>query len=318
MGLLLHLYKKQTCMKPRKLLLSCCIAIPAIALLSATTALVDSNGKLGNSGGPGESTCSEAGCHGAGNGNGSSGGVPDNGGPGSVVLTASPAFTGGNQYVPGTTYSLTVTVSETGKSLFGFDFEALDNSGSTNTTINNAVGTITITDATHTRVGQSFGTGRVTVTHQPGGGAFANSATFKFNWTAPASGIANLYYDGNAANGDGVADALDNVYSHNLQLSPTTSTGIVALAGNSPLLELFPNPATDQFTVRFTMERAGEVDLLLYSLDGKYVKNLTGKRAPAGLFTESFSVKDLAPGCYLLKTTADGLSETRQVFVREK
>ena len=150
-------------MKTKNLLLSSMIAIPAIAFLTSGT--MDSNGKLSNAGAPGESTCSQSGCHGAGNGNGTTGGLADNAGPGSITLTSSPSITA-NQYVPNTTYHITIKVSETGKNLFGFSFEALDNSGNTNPAVNNAVGTVTITDATHARVGQPFGTGRLAVTHQ--------------------------------------------------------------------------------------------------------------------------------------------------------
>jgi len=298
-------------MKTKTLLLSSLIAVPAIALLTSST--LDSSGKLGNSGAPGESTCSQSGCHGAGNGNSTTGGLPDNGGPGSITLTSTPVLTG-NQYVPNTTYHMTITVSETGKSLFGFDFEALDNSGSTNTSVNNSVGLITITDATHTRKGQSFGTGRVTVTHKSSGGAFANTASFNFDWTAPASGTLNLYYDGNAANGNAIADAQDNVYAHNIQITPATSTGIEVVK-NSFSVETFPNPATGVFTVRFNADRTQNIDIQLFSMDGKLIKNLTNKKVAAGLFTETFNTEGMAHGLYLLRINMGGQSEAHRLFI---
>jgi hypothetical protein len=318
-GAFISLLEKALLMKPRQLLLRTCCALLILVVCTsamiATRIVVDSNGKLGNAGSPGEFTCSEAGCHGAGDGNSTTGGLPDNGGPGSITLTTNPAFAAGNQYVPGTTYSVTITVSETGKSLFGFSFEALDNSGSTNTSVNNAVGTVTITDGVHTRVGQPFGTGRVAVTHQAHGGAFANSATFNFNWTAPASGIVNLYYDGNADNGDGLADAQDNVYSHTLQISPAPATGIAPLTEPALALEVFPNPANDLFTVRFRMSISHTIDLRLYSLEGKFIKILSSKEAGAGLFSESYSTKGLAKGFYLIKIVSNGVTATQRLMV---
>lgn len=311
-------------MKTKTLLLSSLIAIPVIGLLTSST-LVDSNGKLGNTGAPGEFTCSQSGCHGAGDGpnasgNPTTGGLADNGGPGNVTITSVPAFAGGNQYVPNTTYSITITVSQTGINLFGFSFEAVDNSGSTNTSVDNTVGTITITDPTHTRLNHPLVSttplvfGRWCATHQTNGGAFANSANFNFNWTAPASGIVNIYYDGNAADGDGYSDAQDNVYAKSLQISPGT-TGIASVNNHNSSVEIFPNPSTDLFTVRFTMNEANDVDMQLYSVDGKSLKTLVSKKVASGMFTQSFSTEGLTTGFYFVRINMGGQTETHQIFV---
>jgi hypothetical protein len=325
-------------MKTKTLLLSSLIAIPALALLTSSTIdtdgkakkeialpkmalrtlnMVDTNGKLGNTGTPGEFTCSQATCHGAGNGSSTTGGLPDNGGPGSITLTSIPAFVGGNQYVPNTTYSITITVSQHGIGHFGFGFEALNNSGSTNTSINNAVGTITITDPIHTREGQPFGTGRNCATHQTNGGAFTNAANFNFNWTAPTAGTGtvNLYYDGIAADGDKLPDSQDNVYAHTLQLTPTGATFISTVNNHNSLVEIFPNPTTDVFTIRFNMNDANDVDAQLYSVDGKSLKTLANKKVAAGMFTESFSTEGLTTGFYFIRINMGGHTETHQIFV---
>jgi len=320
-------------MKTKTLLFSSLLAIPVVALLTSSTIdasgvgnkeiavskttlnlVVDTNGKLSNTGAPGEFTCSQATCHGAGNGTSSTGGLPDNGGSGSIVLAAVPAFTG-NHYVAGTTYSISITVSQHGINHFGFSFEALDNSGNTNPSVNNAVGTVTITDPIHTRKGQPFGTGRMCVTHQNNGGASSNAAVFNFNWTAPATGTVNLYYDGIAANGDKLPDAADNVYAQTLQLSPGSTTDIVGLNSHNSSIEVFPNPSTDMFTVRFTTEAASNVEMQLYSLDGKSIKTLTNKKVNAGVFKESFSTEGLVRGFYLLRINTGGITQTHQVFV---
>jgi hypothetical protein len=305
-------------MKTKTLFLSSLIAIVIIVFLTSTT--VDSNGKIGNAGAPGEFTCSQSGCHGAGNGPNASGktttgGLPDNGGPGSITITSVPAFVGGNQYKPNTTYSITITVSQTGIDLFGFSFEALDNSGSTNLSVNNAVGVLTITDPTHTRENQPFGTGRNCVTHQLNGGAFPNSANFNFNWTAPASGIVNLYYDGNATNDDGYADAADNVYAHTLQLSPASALGIASVNKQISSVEVFPNPTSDMFTVRFNMNVSNYVDMQLHSADGKTLKTLISKKVVSGMFTQSFSTEGLTKGIYFISINVGGQTETNQIFV---
>jgi len=324
---------KKHSMKTKTLLFSSLLAIPLIALLTSTTVdttgtasseiavsktalsmVVDTNGKLSNTGAPGEFTCSQLGCHGAGNGTSSTGGLPDNGGSGGITLTSTPAFMG-NQYVPNTTYSITITISQHGISHFGFSFEALDNSGSTNTSINNAVGTVTITDPVHTRKGQPFGTGRLCVTHQTDIGAFSNTTTFNFNWTAPTTGTVNLYYDGTAADGDKLPDATDNVYAQSMQLIPVSATDIVNLNSHNSSVDIFPNPASDMLTVCFNMDIANNIDMQLYSLDGKSIKTLANKKVAAGVFKESFSTEGLVRGFYLLRINTGGVAQTHQIFV---
>ncbi len=63
----------------------------SLLFILLTSETHDSSGKLISAGGPGEGTCSTTGCHGAGNGNGTSGGLADNAGPGNITLVSVPA-----------------------------------------------------------------------------------------------------------------------------------------------------------------------------------------------------------------------------------
>ena len=175
-------------------------------------AVSDSSGKLTNTGSPNESTCSQTNCHGSGNGNGTLGGLPDNGGLGSISITC------GNMpgwvYTPGTTYNFTVTVTQSACNLFGFSCIGL-NMGS------NGVGTFGVTDAVHTHTGTPINSTKNYITHNNTNTLTAtmattvNPAVFKFNWTAPATNVGPLkfYFDGVAANANTQEDAGDNVYS---------------------------------------------------------------------------------------------------------
>ncbi|MGZ4035284.1 MAG: choice-of-anchor V domain-containing protein, partial [Bacteroidia bacterium] len=207
--------------KTKKLILSSALGITLSAMLISGTTdegtctnhiFKNANGTSSSTGAPGEPhTCSQAGCHGAGDGSSSTGGLADNAGPGGIVISSVPAFIGGTQYTPGTTYHMTITINETGKLIFGMDAEILDNSGATDTHINNAIGTYTLTDPAHTRFAQAFGTGRKCVTHVTDGGLSTNTASFIFDWTAPATGVVNIYTSAVAANHDNLPNANDNV-----------------------------------------------------------------------------------------------------------
>jgi len=270
----------------------------------------DSNGKLGNTGSPGEATCSQSGCHGAGNG-----GLADNAGPGSIAITTVPAMTN-NKYIASQTYAVSVTVSETGKGLFGLDFEALDNSGSTTTSVNNSVGTIAITNSASTRKSQPFGTGRVNVTHQTNGGLTTNSHVFTFNWTAPVSGVVNFYAAGIAANHNGSSDSGDNVYKTSMQLSLSTTTGVEQNNVSIKDLNVFPNPIANQVTINLSFDNASDLQIKLFDVEGRLKTILANENNIIGNYNHTFELTgNYSPGIYFLEFKTENEDSFRKVII---
>jgi hypothetical protein len=177
------------------------------------------NGASSQTTAPGEVTCSQSGCHGSGNGENSSGGLADNAGGGSVVISGI-----GGTYIPGTVYHMTVTVNQLGAQRFGFNCEALDAS-------NGNAGTLTITQAgTWLRAGINGTRQGVSQGHSGSSGPTAGTGTdtfdFYFDWTAPASSVGpvTFYASGLAVNFSGLNDSGDEVYSTSLTVNPTTAT----------------------------------------------------------------------------------------------
>ncbi len=283
-----------------------------IVLTSETTGILDSSGKFGNAGGPGEQTCSSTGCHGSGNGSGSSGGLANNAGPGSITLTSVPAFVG-NTYVPNQVYTITINVAETGKNKFGFSCEFLDNSGNTNPSVNNSVGLVTITNSVTTRKGQPFGTARMYITHQTNGGAIANSANFIFNWTAPASGTINAYYDGTAVNNDALANALDNVYAHNFQLVPAGPLGIEVIS-KMQNLKIISNPTKDILKYSFNVSEEIDIESKLVDLSGKKVVESKTQNYKGNII-ESIDISTVQSGLYFLILKGQGFVKTEKIII---
>ena len=276
--------------------------------------LSNKGGTGGSTLAPGEShTCSQPTCHGAGNGSGSSGGIADNAGPGSLIVSAVPAMTN-NQYTPGQLYHVTVTVSETGKTIFGFTFQSLDNSGNTNLHIDNTIGTFTLTNSAATRFSQSFGTGRKTVTFQLNAGLANNTKSFTFDWTAPQTGTVNWYYSGLAANNDVKENAADNVYTSSQQLTPAvvSSTNEITTEANA---FVFPNPSNNNVMVSFNNPNKQLVSIQLYSLEGKLIKTLDSATLPEGNYSSSYSTTDLESGTYLLKISGESININKQLMI---
>ena len=311
-------------MKTKKLLVLGLLAIPAMALLTSGTldnggmhGVMNAAGTSTSTGAPGEPhTCSQASCHGAGNGTGSSGGLADNAGPGSITITSIPAFPGGNKYVPNTTYHMSITVSESGKAIFGFNAEILDLSAPsyTNTQVDNTIGTLLITDPTHTQIKHGWGTGRSTVCHTLNGGLAGNATTFNFDWKSPASGTANIYTSAVAADNDGSPNAQDNVYTkYLLGLTPTTTTDI--LTHNEDFsFDTYPNPVQDKLTVAFVLPTEQQVTVQLVSIDGRVVKMLDNSTV-TGTFLQTYTIEGIAQGIYMLKISSGQFNQTKKIFI---
>jgi hypothetical protein len=169
----------------KKVLSSLFILIAGLIIYQTTDA--SSNGRAGRTGGAGESSCSS--CHGGSNANGS------------VAISSNIPAIG---YTPGTTYTMTVTVTYPGRTCFGVDVISLN-------AANTSTGTMIITDATYTKTSVSGGrTNLVQKTPK-------STGTFSFNWTAPAKGTGNVtfYYAGLACNGNGTDDSGDYTYTGN-------------------------------------------------------------------------------------------------------
>jgi photosystem II stability/assembly factor-like uncharacterized protein len=81
-----------------------------------------------------------------------------------------------------------------------------------------------------------------------------------------------------------------------------------------PLLGLYPNPCTSEATVRFRLERAGEVRLTLFDRLGGRVRVFIGGYQ-AGVHTVTIPTADLAEGVYLCRITGEADGALRLVKV---
>lgn len=197
------------------------ILIPFAALAALTSATMSDNGKAARTGSPGEADCTD--CHGD---------FTLNSGGGSISISA-PGMSG-NQYTPGQTYTMSVTVSRGANSLFGVGIEAL-------TSTNANAGTLNITDAASTQIKSATisGVSRRNIVDTLGGGAGSGSKVFNFSWTAPTAGTGNVtfYFAGVAADADG-NESGDYVYRSSqvyTEVSCATPAQPGAISGNVAL-----------------------------------------------------------------------------------
>jgi hypothetical protein len=152
-----------------------------------------------NTNAPGESNCT--GCHGD---------FPLDSGTGSVSITGLPANYKPNQEVP-----VTVTLSQAGANVFGFQLTAIDSLGRN-------VGTYILPPGPNaplqTDAGTVDGNFRTYVEHTEDGitPTTFDTKSWTFNWKLPAQrvGKVRLYVAGNAANGNGQLSG-DFIYTSN-------------------------------------------------------------------------------------------------------
>jgi hypothetical protein len=268
------------------------ISTLSVILISASAFIkISSGGIIGVTGSPGETNC--ANCHGGG------------GGTTTVSVTATPAFSG-NQYNPGQTYTVDVTVSNNLFTKFGFDCEILTLS-STN------AGTMT---TAFTGVQFANSGARKNATHT-GPQSGSGSATFSFAWVAPASGTAKIFATGNAVNGDGLTSG-DRPGSTILVLT-ANATGV---ADNIPSqghpLSVFPNPVSGDFRMQYTLESEGKVKATLYNLSGQEVHTLFNDYQPTGLHSVSANIPANIPaGIYMVKLSVNGVHYAQHMLISQ-
>jgi hypothetical protein len=209
----------------------------AFALLSAIT-----NGNqapYGNTGSPGDgSNCTT--CHSgmAQNDNNISTNIPASG------------------YVPGTTYTITITATKANINKYGFQLTAENST-------NSKTGTFVITDAQQTKLIQDE------VTHTGlGTSASGNTKTWNVDWTAPATGTGavTFYSAVNAANGDNGTGG-DQILLSSLAIQEDLNTSI-SQAYREKQIKVFPSTADEYLNIQ-------SQDILLsvriFSLDGRKV-----------------------------------------------
>ncbi|OFY84947.1 MAG: hypothetical protein A3F72_18365 [Bacteroidetes bacterium RIFCSPLOWO2_12_FULL_35_15] len=140
-----------------------------------------------------------------------------NTGGGSVTIASSPSLASG--YTAGADYTISVTVTKSGQSAFGFGFEALK-SGNTDGGILSAInaGSKSLVVA-----------GPTNMVHD-GSGIGSGTFTFTFNWKAPATstGTVTFYAAGNATDDDGTASG-DYVYTSSLVVNEAAAAAGITI-----------------------------------------------------------------------------------------
>lgn len=268
-----------------------------IALASMSFDIMDNNGIAGRTGSPSETTCNA--CH---------TGNPLNDPAGSITFS-SPMLTG-MQYMCGQTYTINITVARPGVNLFGFACEALTSTGAN-------AGSLVITDAltTTTKNATVAGNSRKSVVHKLNGGASANTHTFTFDWTAPATNVGNItfYFAGNATNSSNTTSG-DFIYKSS-QVVIAPPVGVNENAASNFELSVFPNPTKESATITYTLDEASMVDAELISITGQEVSKFFSEEEAPGQHEQKLAFGSVPNGIYMVALNVNGKQSFKKLIV---
>lgn len=256
--------------------------------------LAHSTGPLpGRTGDFGEPNCT--GCHTS---------FPLNSVGGTLTISGVPAH-----YTPGQTYPITVTISKSGQTRWGFELSARIVTGAVQG------GTLIASDATNTQIKTQNNIQYIEHT-QAGTQAGAGQGSWTFNWKAPdtAAGAIRFSAAGNAANGNG-SNQGDFIYT----VSVTTDSTIL------PVTALFAHVAigggdTTIFSLANTGSDAVAGNLILTRADGTpltvTLSSLSATGAEETVVAASTSLTIPPGGTKIVKATTSDPNQTLTGWAR--
>ncbi len=202
-------------------------------------------------------------------------------------------------YVPGDTYTITVTGTHADVSKFGFEATAEDSE-------NAKTGTLIVTNADETKLTN----GNHSVTHKGGGTApSGDMKSWSFDWTAPEAGTGDVsfYAAFNAANGNSSTSG-DVVYLSSLMVTEDLGTGIEDKSFENSV-SVFPVPFNDRIYVKSDNDIS---EVALYNSAGMLVKTINAvSTSNDGL---KLNTGNLEAGVYIVSVTGkNGERFTRQI-----
>jgi phosphatidylserine/phosphatidylglycerophosphate/cardiolipin synthase-like enzyme len=99
----------------------------------------------------------------------------------------------------------------------------------------------------------------------------------------------------------------------------TIITGIEDYDGNIPadysLNQNYPNPFNPITNISFALPKSQKVELIIYDILGRKVRELYNDVAPAGTITVQFKAEDLASGMYIYRLKTNNFSATKKMVL---
>ena len=78
----------------------------------------------------------------------------------------------------------------------------------------------------------------------------------------------------------------------------------------------FPNPTSGTNTLRYSVDMASKVKIVLYDMNGRLIRQLVEKTVDTGTYNMQWSTEGLAKGSYIISAMKNGnLKQSIKVIV---
>ena len=265
-------------------LMSICIS----GIFSVDTHSNSNGGPAGAAGAPNDPAngCARSGCH--------SGGTTPRAG---LINSNIPAA----GYIPGQTYSFTISITEAGISKWGFQASPQSSTGA-------LLGSIILTNVNETRF--AAGGGNKYITHTTAGNSGSTgSKSWSFDWTAPAigSGLVTFYANVNASNGNGSSNG-DQIFNGSVSYQEASGVGFETVSSST--FEIFPNPSNAGYFVVKGVS-AGVHQVNVFDVQGKLV--LSQQQA---VEMQTISTNGLEKGVYFVSVEGEQSRTIKKLIIQ--
>lgn len=92
-------------------------------------------------------------------------------------------------------------------------------------------------------------------------------------------------------------------------------TGITVYSDISQSISVFPNPASDQISVKLKLERASSLKLYLVNLEGQILADVLNENFASGVLNKTIKLPQLRNGVYYLKGELDKNCFTKKLVI---
>jgi hypothetical protein len=206
-------------------------------------------------------------------------------------------------YVAGKTYTITTTNTETEGTRFGFQVSPQNTNG-------DLLGTIVLSDSIQT---QLVGMGKY-ITYTENGINGTGFKTWSFKWIAPKSGTGNVtFYGAYNSNFNGHKDG-DKTFLSSLTVKENGTTGIANLPNGVNAFSVYPNPATENMSIRLDLKETSNLIIDVTDITGKQVAIIINEKQ-SGIVTKQFSTAVLPNGNYFVRLQVNGKTATQKLTI---
>lgn len=102
---------------------------------------------------------------------------------------------------------------------------------------------------------------------------------------------------------------------YSFTIESSNSTAISSISENVNKLSIYPNPANDNSVINFEISKPANVEVDIFSYDGKHVMNMVSGMISKGEYNYKLNSQKLQKGVYFVVLKTDNLMQTQRIVV---